>query len=49
MVVLFFQTLQFLSKAQHCKVQAGGWENEPGPFKVVIKEGIHMGEGESTI
>lgn len=38
------KTLQFLSKAQHCKVQAGGWENEPGPFKVVIKEGIHMGE-----
>uniref|UniRef100_A0A671V8J2 Tetratricopeptide repeat protein 27 n=1 Tax=Sparus aurata TaxID=8175 RepID=A0A671V8J2_SPAAU len=36
------KTLQFLSKAQHCKVQAGGWENEPGPFKVVIKEGIHM-------
>ncbi|XP_010770838.1 tetratricopeptide repeat protein 27, partial [Notothenia coriiceps] len=36
--------LQFLSKAHHCKVQAGGWEKEPGLFKEVIQRAINMGE-----
>lgn len=46
---IVFQTLQFLSKAHRCEVQAGGWEKEPGLFKEVIKRAIDMGEGESTI
>lgn len=38
------KALQFLSKAHHCKVQAGGWEKEPGLFKEVIQRAINMGE-----
>ncbi|XP_033957004.1 tetratricopeptide repeat protein 27-like [Pseudochaenichthys georgianus] len=38
------KALQFLSKAHHCKVQAGGWEKEPGLFKEVIQRAITMGE-----
>nr|XP_046256932.1 tetratricopeptide repeat protein 27 [Scatophagus argus] len=38
------KALQFLSKAHRCKIQAGGWEKEPGLFKAVIKRAIHMGE-----
>ncbi|XP_063730293.1 tetratricopeptide repeat protein 27 [Eleginops maclovinus] len=38
------KALQFMSKAFRCKVQAGGWEKEPGLFKEVIQRAIHMGE-----
>ncbi|XP_037638803.1 tetratricopeptide repeat protein 27 [Sebastes umbrosus] len=38
------KALQMLSKAHRCKVQAGGWEKEPGLFKEVIKRAINMGE-----
>lgn len=44
-----FQALQFLSKAHRSKIQAGGWEKEPGLFKEVVKRAISMGEGENTI
>ncbi|XP_010742093.1 tetratricopeptide repeat protein 27 [Larimichthys crocea] len=38
------KSLQFLSKAHRCEVQAGGWEKETGLFKEVIKRAINMGE-----
>ncbi|XP_075932796.1 tetratricopeptide repeat protein 27 isoform X2 [Anarhichas minor] len=38
------KAIQFLSKAHRCKVQAGGWDKEPGLFKEVIKRAINMGE-----
>lgn len=45
---MFVQTLQFLSKAHRCEVQAGGWEKEPALFKEVINRALNMGEGKST-
>ncbi|XP_041803517.1 tetratricopeptide repeat protein 27 isoform X2 [Chelmon rostratus] len=38
------KTLQFLSKAHRCEVQAGGWEKEPALFKEVINRALNMGE-----
>uniref|UniRef100_A0A7N6A1N5 Tetratricopeptide repeat protein 27 n=1 Tax=Anabas testudineus TaxID=64144 RepID=A0A7N6A1N5_ANATE len=38
------KALQFMSKAHHCEVQAGGWENDPALFKEVMKRAIKMGE-----
>lgn len=38
------KALQFLSKAHRCKVQAGGWEKDPGLFKEVINRAVNMGE-----
>lgn len=42
------QALQFLSKAHHCLVQAGGWEKDPALFKEVLKKALDMGEGTAS-
>ncbi|XP_076022537.1 tetratricopeptide repeat protein 27 [Genypterus blacodes] len=38
------KALQFLSKAHHCEVQAGGWETDRELFKEVISKALKMGQ-----
>lgn len=38
------KALQFLSKAHHCELQAGGWDKDPFLFKEVIQRALNMGQ-----